>query len=628
MLDADWHWAGKVGHNINGAFENEFSCDVSTLHYHIEESRFRASAESDRYAIVGELRLDNAHELWSVSGSTAARDNLVSAPSVNSSRILLRALERFGERAFDMIEGEFALVVLDKTKHQVILVRDALGRRPLFFSRRRSVLHIGSYAPQVALRAGYTGVDYTEIAKFLQQRGQDGPRSFFASVERVEPGSLVRFDTGGVALREQWWKPDLSSTPLRDHELLEALAGQLERSVSMILHRHEKVSAHLSAGMDSSLAVATASSQLPVGARLPALCISAGHSVDSAGNGPICDEYPMAQQTATMLGNVDLRRVVPSNDDWLSLNDRFTAAAGMPYRNVANLGWFAASYAVAKELGSSGLMEATDGNATMSWLGDGAVPTLLRQFNVSALFRLIADARNHSTGSGLMIIPRGIWAMLPPDIANPLAGLAGVKSAASQGFLRHDHPAVLAASQETRAAGHWNRILRPSRSAADRLTYLNWSDKAPHFAGVERAFGIELCDPFAAKRLVELTLRIEEPRYLHEGWGRRFARLLLRGRVPEVVADGRVDWLQATDWRTGAIARRSVLLADIDYAENTELSALLDLPRLRTEVQGWSNSRENARSMDGAERVLRAIGVIRFVRWATDYQMKPRHCEQ
>jgi asparagine synthase (glutamine-hydrolysing) len=319
-----------------------------------------------------------------------------------------------------------------------------------------------------------------------------------------------------------------------------------------------------------------------------------------------------------MLKNVDLTQVRAADDDWLSHYDRFTQNAGMPYRNMSALGWFSASYAAAAEGGATGLIESTDGNATLSWLGNGAVPTMIRQGYLAELCKYIRDIRREKGGSGALTIPWGLWALLPGTIADPLAALCGIPRAETKAFLKPEHPAVATAAQRIHSAGHWNRAVRPIRNAADRLTLLWWSDRAPHFSAVERMFGIELCDPYSAKRLVELSLRIEEHRFLDKGFGRRFARALLRGKVPESVAAGRIDWLQATDWRVGAIAARAALLDDLDYARREpELADFYDIAAMDREVRNWTAGAETAEQMSKGFAVLRAIGTIRFARWLT-----------
>jgi asparagine synthase (glutamine-hydrolysing) len=581
--------------------------------YSIRSGGFSATAESPAFLLIGELRLDNGAELAAALGTDGQ----------TPSQLVLGALEHFGVAAFDRIVGEFALLLFDRVDGSILLARDALARRPLFVAHDGRTLLFGSEAVAVASEAGPLRADLTEIASFLMQRGQSGDRSFLAGVSRIEPGSWMRVDRTGRTEKGVWWTPDTTPTPLADDALVEALQDSLDRSVAAIRARHPAIAAHLSAGLDSSLAVATASRQLLPRERLHALCISPAHEVDSQER-HIGDEYPIAAETARMLGNVDLKRVVAADDDWIAQGDRFAAAAGTPYRNVANLGWFAASYRAAAATGATGLIESTDGNATFSWVGNGAVPTLIRQRRLTKLARVVRDERRFAGGSGALIIPWGLWNLLPPSIADPLAGLAGKPSAAQQAYLRPRHPAVRTVEREIRSRGHWSRMVRPARDALDRLTFLRWSDRAPHLLAMENMFGIELCDPFSWKPLVELTMRIEEPRFRENGFGRRFARRLLEGRVPKIVSDGRIDWLQSIDWRVGALAARPALIADLAYAAaRDDLAALFDLPRLRSEVEGWRMGREDGDSLDRAAAVLRAIVSIRFVRWLEQGAARP-----
>jgi asparagine synthase (glutamine-hydrolysing) len=320
-----------------------------------------------------------------------------------------------------------------------------------------------------------------------------------------------------------------------------------------------------------------------------------------------------------MLGNVDVQRVRAADDDWLSEFDRYIQVAGMPYRNMSALRWFSASYEAAARSGATGLIESTDGNATYSWVGNGAVPSMIRNGRVRALIDLIRDIRREGRGSGALTIPRGLWALLPGTIADPLASLVGVPRAETAAFLRPANQAVRTAAGEIRAAGHWNRMVRPIRDAADRFTLLHWSDRAPHNSAVERMFGIELCDPYSSKRVIELTSRIEEHRFLEGGFGRRFARIMLKGRVPEIVASGQIDWTQATDWRFGAVRARPALLDDLAYARaDPELAEFYDLPAIEREVQSWTVGAETREQMTKGFAALRAIGTIRFARWAAN----------
>lgn len=565
--------------------------------------RWYFEASNSAIAVVGELALDG--------------------PETHAD--ILQILAHHGDEAFESIDGIFALAVWDKRADRLLLARDALGRRPLYCAARGDSIVFGSSASHVARAAGRPAADLHQLADYLLQRRGAGPRSFFTGVRRVLPGSChVIEGRGGRRHDHSWWRPDFSPVALDDDALLHALDEQLDRSVAAIRARHAKLVAHLSAGLDSSLAVATLSRQLPPGERLVALCASPAVSVTSDGDLGIADEYPVAAETAAMLGNVDVTRIVAPDDDWITASDRFAAAAGMPYRNPANLGWLGATYQAARAGGAGAVVESVQGNLTLGYEGSGAVPAMIAHGRIGGLVGLISDVRRHGLGSGLLTLPWGLFRMFPARLADPLAALVGVADSATNAFVRPEHPSVRTVRHAVRSAGGWWRMERASRCARSRIEQLDWADQGAHASAVEELYGVELADPFTDRKLVELTLRIDEPRFLHEGRGRGFARRLLAGRVPAKVASGTVIWQQGTDWRSGAIGSSDTALADLDYAAaDPSLAALFDVPRLRLAVTGWTAGPEDRRSLETAGGVMRAIGAIRFVRWVASLEPAP-----
>lgn len=570
--------------------------------------QFSALASSGGSFLFGKLRLDNV-------GEVAASTGLAAGDSPAS--LALAALERFGLSAIGRFEGEFSLALWDRSARRLTLFRDALGRRPLFVAHGSDRIDFGSSAQSLARQLGEPRADIDQLVAFSLQRGQPGMRSMFTGVERIDPGGLVEITADGIARHRLWWQPDFSPTPLGDDDLLDALEQELVRSIDAIQRHYPNHTAHLSAGLDSSLAVMLMSRRLPLGSRLRALCASPARPVLAPQDEAIGDEYPLAQQTADMLGNVDVERVTAADDDWIAVSDRFANAAGMPYANQGNLGWLAASYARTRALGADALIESTQGNVTLSWQGKAAIPTLLRQGRFGQLRRHLHETRALVGGTGLMAVPWALYPSLPPRAADAVAALVGFPDIATTSLLRREHPAVRKMIDSLRRSGQYTRLVRAPRRPSDRIPILHWGDTGSHIAGVEQLYGVSLCDPFAAKRLVELTLRIEDPRFLSHGYGRRFARDLLQGHVPDQVASGRIDWQQGVDWRGPASAMRETMLADLDEAgRDADLGGVIDIPRARSRIEGLSKGAESIEAMVDGAALMRVIAVIRFARLA------------
>ena len=135
---------------------------------------------------------------------------------------------------------------------------------------------------------------------------------------------------------------------------------------------------------------------------------------------------------------------------------------------------------------------------------------------------------------------------------------------------------------------------------------------------LRNAYGLEWVDPTAARRVIELCLRIPESYFLRGGERRAIARALLRGRVPDRVVDEQRKGEQGTNWRPGYEMVRDVMEAEIDGVDaGSELARLVDVPRTREVLRNWPA--DNWTDLEQARfyrySVMRVVIAARFTRW-------------
>src|SRR5262249_34571578 len=85
---------------------------------------------SGRFTLIADIRLDNRDELiggLGISGDAASR--------LSDAAILMKAIERWEDRCVDHLIGDYAFVLWDARDRRLILSRDPIGQRPLFFHR-------------------------------------------------------------------------------------------------------------------------------------------------------------------------------------------------------------------------------------------------------------------------------------------------------------------------------------------------------------------------------------------------------------------------------------------------------------------------------------------------------------
>ncbi|MEA3034034.1 MAG: hypothetical protein QOH86_2050, partial [Sphingomonadales bacterium] len=220
-----------------------------------------------RSLLVADLRLDNRRDLGATLGLGATE-----LAGLADSALLARALERWGDGAVERLVGDFAFAWFDAGAGRLLLARDPLGQRPLFFARGPGFLAFASMPrglhalPEVVRRP-----DTDSVARFLAHLPRSGPESFFADVRRVEPGHVVALTAAGVSSR-LYWRPRRMSLRLgRFEDYVEAFRAELDGAVADRLRGGGPVTAcHLSGGWDSNAVAATAARLLGPGAALAA----------------------------------------------------------------------------------------------------------------------------------------------------------------------------------------------------------------------------------------------------------------------------------------------------------------------------------------------------------------------
>lgn len=184
----------------------------------------------------------------------------------SDTEIILEAMARLGWRAtVERMVGMFAFALWDRAEHRLVLVRDRLGKKPLYWSHQGGVLLFGSELK--ALRAHPdcpTDIDRNAVAAFMRTSYAPDPLSIYRGVGKLPPGSALVIGSDGAEPRiERYWS--LYEQAVRgaadpfegdDAAAVDALDAELTRAVGQRMVADVPVGAFLSGGIDSSTVVA------------------------------------------------------------------------------------------------------------------------------------------------------------------------------------------------------------------------------------------------------------------------------------------------------------------------------------------------------------------------------------
>lgn len=178
--------------------------------------------------------------------------------STSDTEVLLEWMEQRGPNGLKDVLGMFAFALWDERARELLLVRDRLGKKPLYYTRTSDTLRFASEIP--ALLADETlprRTSASRIAEFLQHGFIASPRTAFAGIESLPPASWLRArvtDSGLTVETGRYWELPAGVEPARDRAAWrDEFRATLENAVHIRLRSDVPIGAFLSGGIDSSV---------------------------------------------------------------------------------------------------------------------------------------------------------------------------------------------------------------------------------------------------------------------------------------------------------------------------------------------------------------------------------------
>lgn len=561
-----------------------------------------------RYMLVADARIDNRDELAAALGLSAAHAATLAEPA-----LILAAVERWGEAAIARLVGDFALILWDETRRHLLLARDFLGQRPLSYHRGGRFVAVASMPKGLhALAEVPCAPREQALIEFLAGVPQHGREGYFAGVERVEPGHIVRLTPDGVTSEAFWSPPTEPLRFARNSDYADGLREQLDRATASRLRRvGGNVGSHLSAGRDSSAVTTSAALLLDrEGAQLTAYT-AVPNPEARAPAGRLGDEGPIAAAVAALYPNIDHRLVRSDDRSPLASLDRNFFLFERPVLNLCNLTWSEAIADHAKANGISVMLTGQLGNPTISHDGMPHLPALLARGRLVALFRLLRGLR----GDGMRwrggvaaaaggFLPSRLWNGIARRRAVPVTRFAALTPSAVVG---------LGAQGIDGTAQPWRD------GVARRLAILRGIDLGEVNKGLLGGWGVDYRDPTADRRVVEYCLRVPEEQFILGGERRSLARRAFGERLPAALLDERRGGFQGADWHIALARVQDDVREEVQRIASSAVAPFLDTHRLEALIDHWptTDAAWASQASDYRRALLRALSAGHFARRAS-----------
>src|SRR6266852_1322306 len=172
--------------------------------------------------------------------------------------VIVHLYEEMGADCITKLRGMFAIALYDAKRNSILLARDRLGKKPLYYAVRDGRLYFGSeikamlaVAPELAV------VDLEGVLQFFYFGYISDPQSAFRDIRKLPPGHLAEYKDGRIQVREYWDVPAYGvNDPGSDEACLEEMERRLAEAVRIRLISDVPLGALLSGGVDSSIVVA------------------------------------------------------------------------------------------------------------------------------------------------------------------------------------------------------------------------------------------------------------------------------------------------------------------------------------------------------------------------------------
>ncbi len=208
----------------------------------------------------GALALVANGEVYNYRELDRALGLLAPAPTSGSdSATILHAYAVYGDACVQHLRGMYAFALYDHRRRRLLLVRDRLGIKPLFYTRLPGGIAFASEIKALLpLLPGLPAVHAPALRQYLLQQFSTGRETTFAGIERVLPGEMLAIDADLRIEQQRYWHlGEIAPCALDADSAAAALDALLDEVMTEHMRADVPFGLFLSGGLDSAVLAAS-----------------------------------------------------------------------------------------------------------------------------------------------------------------------------------------------------------------------------------------------------------------------------------------------------------------------------------------------------------------------------------
>ena len=246
-LDGDGHYSTYSGDSVVGLGHRRLSIiDLS------EKASQPMENEDGSVIVVFNGEIYNYKEL-----TKELKEKGHAFKSHSDTETIVHLYEDLGDRCVNSLDGMFAFALWDKKRTRLLLARDRMGIKPLFYALKEGNFYFASEIKALLLMQGVSReIDFRAVDYYITYGYIPGFRTIFKDIKKVPPASCLSFENRQMQINPYWSIQYIEKNNSPENELIVGLANTFEKAIKRHLVSDVPVGAFLSGGLDSSIVVA------------------------------------------------------------------------------------------------------------------------------------------------------------------------------------------------------------------------------------------------------------------------------------------------------------------------------------------------------------------------------------
>src|SRR4030042_474324 len=186
--------------------------------------------------------------------------------TLSDTEVIAHAYEEYKENCFQYFNGMFAIGIWDGKGNRLILARDRVGKKPLYYSLINGTFLFASELKAITAYPAFPReVDSFSLMKYLFYEFIPCPNTIFKDAKKIPAASYLTWDKKGIEVKQYWspFIPQISEKNLSEAEAELRMIELLRESVKRRLISDVPLGVFLSGGIDSSTITALAQKEVP-----------------------------------------------------------------------------------------------------------------------------------------------------------------------------------------------------------------------------------------------------------------------------------------------------------------------------------------------------------------------------